>query len=361
MSNSADTVELDPVVAVVPHMLGHVPVESLVVVWVSENGSLVQAERLDLADVAEHLSPSFVLEEIVYPMSRAPRVMRGVYAFVLVVSDSGVYTPSGEFRYTTMVDEVVDVLTGNGFAVPAAIRVSGGRWWEFGCDAGCCPREGRVVSERAVATAATVFGEPTPFETRAEIEAGFMQVGHPAREIGQQVGVLRTAVRAAAGGKPEAVHARVVLRQTTHALVQTIMSPSRNVTRDDLVVLAAAMTDTAVRDATLMDIVVLGEDAPERGLFRLGRLFQDAAVGAGKYGAGAFTVAAVAFWLAGDGTRATLACIAALDIYDVPVDAPLEIDSSPVAAVLLASIRCGAHPAEWAAGMLAGMSTEPAF
>ncbi|MCU1659009.1 MAG: hypothetical protein JWO57_3665 [Pseudonocardiales bacterium] len=135
----------------VPYLLGFHPQASLVIVGLHAS-RLVVTVRLDLVDLATpHL-----LGGAIEAMHRG-----GASELVAALYDDavgpGVRRP---VRSHEAVDSVHVEAARVGCTVLDVLRVSGGRWWSFGCAVPeCCPPEGRALpSASSVAAAATYAG-----------------------------------------------------------------------------------------------------------------------------------------------------------------------------------------------------------
>lgn len=118
-------------VAVVPHLVGFVPTESLVLLALQGPRRRVRtAMRLDLppADVAERVAASMVAR------------LRALWAEAVVVL---VYTDlPGRLAGREVADALVRQCARAGLAVPEALLVRSGRFWSYTCTGPCCPAEG---------------------------------------------------------------------------------------------------------------------------------------------------------------------------------------------------------------------------
>lgn len=121
--------------AMIPSMLGFVPVESLVLLGVRANGELAVALRVDREDC--------LIDDVVAPMARAvsAHLSRDGTDFVVIVS----YTHCN-VRLACDAADAMRTAIGGTFRRMEVWAVQSGRFFAPGCaDAGCCPGTGRAL------------------------------------------------------------------------------------------------------------------------------------------------------------------------------------------------------------------------
>jgi hypothetical protein len=133
----ASTVQLraatpDAVLAVVPHMLGFYPSQSLVVLGLGEQHRVTVTFRYDLPEPYDHVLAADIAQHAVYVLGRerirsALLVGYGPEEFVLPV-----------------LAQTAARLGNHGIHLEEALRAEAGRYWSLLCDdPSCCPPEGR--------------------------------------------------------------------------------------------------------------------------------------------------------------------------------------------------------------------------
>jgi hypothetical protein len=150
------------VLAVVPHLLGFRPADSLVMLGIGGPHARIRlAFRYDLPDPSDDEVAADIAEH-------ASSVLRRQHLAMAIVVG---YGPGS--AVTPLVDAVVPALREAGIAVQDVLRVEGDRYWSYTCeDPGCCPPEG------------------TPFDTS----------GHPASTALAAAGLTVRADRAELAG-----------------------------------------------------------------------------------------------------------------------------------------------------------------
>jgi uncharacterized protein DUF4192 len=150
------------ILAVVPHLLGFKPADSLVMLGIGGPHARIRlAFRYDLPDPPDEEVAADIAEH-------ATAVLRRQHLGMAIVAGYGPGT-----AVTPLVDVVVPALREAGISVQDVLRVERGRYWSYACqDPACCPPEG------------------TPFDT----------AGHPASAALAAAGLTVRADRAALAG-----------------------------------------------------------------------------------------------------------------------------------------------------------------
>lgn len=135
----------EEVIALVPHVLGFHPTESLVVLGIGPTSSrLLMTYRYDLPDDAS-------MRSAVAGHALATAKQSGVESVLLIGYGEGP-------QVTPVVDALRDVASGEQVTIRDALRVTGNRYWSYLCeDPACCPPEGAVVSARSRAAIGEVM------------------------------------------------------------------------------------------------------------------------------------------------------------------------------------------------------------
>jgi hypothetical protein len=122
----------EAVLAVVPHMLGFYPSQSLVVLGLGERSRVVVTFRYDLPDPFDYDVASDIAQHADYVLGReriTAALMVGYGPAELVAGVAAVTSAR---------------LTSSGVEVQEVLRADGGRFWSLLCDdLACCPPEGR--------------------------------------------------------------------------------------------------------------------------------------------------------------------------------------------------------------------------
>lgn len=156
--------------AMIPSMLGFIPVESLVLLGVRASGELAVALRVDREDC--------LIDDVLGPMARAvsAHLTRDGTDLVVIVS----YTDQN-VRLACDAADALRAAIGGTFRRLEVWAVQGGRFFAPGCaDAGCCPGTGRALpaqgaGELSVASAkwltSGLHGKQTPAWGSAPVAA----------------------------------------------------------------------------------------------------------------------------------------------------------------------------------------------
>jgi hypothetical protein len=123
----------DAVLAVVPHMLGFYPSQSLVVLGLGEQHRVIVTFRYDLPEPYDHLLTTDIAQHAEYVLSRE----RIRSALVVGYGSEELVLPA--------LAQMAAKLGNHGIHLEEALRAEGGRYWSLLCDdPSCCPPEGRA-------------------------------------------------------------------------------------------------------------------------------------------------------------------------------------------------------------------------
>lgn len=184
----------------IPHLLGFVPAQSLVVVGLKPPRRRIGATmRVDLAGPDDDRT---LAEQVAGFL--AGKGMTG--ALIAVYDDEDVAEPPGGGglvrRRLTL--EVTRALKAVGMEVQDAVLVRGGRWWSYRCfDDACCPREGTPLvdaSSPGVVTAVFAVEHGMPLASREAVVASLasdvpLGMGEQVQQARQQLLGLSVAER----------------------------------------------------------------------------------------------------------------------------------------------------------------------
>jgi len=188
------------ILAVVPHLLGFKPADSLVMLGIGGAHARIRlAFRYDLPDPPEDELAADIAEH-------AAAVLVRQHLGMAIVAG---YGPGS--AVTPLVDVVVPALREAGISVQDVLRVESGRYWSYACeDPGCCPPEGTPFDTSAhPASAALAAAGLTVRADRAALADTLAPVADAAASMRaavgrarQQAGELTDLAAAAEGGDP---------------------------------------------------------------------------------------------------------------------------------------------------------------
>jgi hypothetical protein len=241
------------VVAVLPHYLGYVPAESLVVVCLDQpRGRLGLTMRFDLPLAAHEAD---LVEQVVGRVrrQRASRVLLAVYTAEPDLTG---------LPRTLLVDSVLDALPG--VEAIDALLVRGERFWSYLCrSARCCPPEGRPVDQVGLedeqvgllAAELVLQGRVTMPSREALEESIAGPVGRAADAAGRSCGSAFEDLRLAReAGERDAYIEQLLVLWAAAALRFSLPRPELH--PDDAASLAVSLGDKLLRDvvATRFDV-----------------------------------------------------------------------------------------------------------
>jgi hypothetical protein len=277
------------VTALVPHLVGFVPEESLVLVCLTGPRRRVGLTmRVDLAECEDVLDAA---------ASLAARAAHAEAAAALVV----VYTEGAE-PLDPLVDAVDDALTEAGVALQDALLVRGGRWTSYLCgDPRCCPPKGTPLDAAPSPALALVRAEQAlagraVLPSRADLVAALRP---PDRDSGSAEAAAALSHEVRTRGR-EAV--RVDALAAWRAAVDAAEDPRASW---DAAIFAVRLQDVRIRDAVLA-WAPDDADALSRVLVDLARST------AAPYDVPVCTLLAVVAWVQGNGALANVALDRAL-------------------------------------------------
>jgi uncharacterized protein DUF4192 len=294
----------DGVLAVVPHLLGFHPADSLVMLGVGGPHARIRVTfRYDLPDPPDSELALDIAEHAVAVLRRQDLLM----AIAIGYGPGRTVTP--------VVDGVVDALRKAGIAVHDVLRVEGGKYWSYLCgDPQCCPPDGVPFDASAhPASAALAAAGMTVRPDRAALAdtlAAAAELAQPMREAvqraRQKVGNLLDFEAAAAGGDPFQRVADCGRRSVKRAIAR-YRQGGELTDHDEIAWLGVALGDLRVRDDAWARMDPRFNEAHQRLWVDLIRHLP-ADVVAAPAALLAFTA-----WQAGDGALASVAIERALE------------------------------------------------
>lgn len=317
-------------VALVPFLLGFVPQESLVGIWVRD-AAVVLTQRIDLpAGLAEPRQQSLATQFV----ALADRA-RADGLVLLAFTES---EPSEE--HADLMTQVATCAEDRGITVLDALEVRAGRYRSTLCSADCCPQEGTPVRQSVsdeVAAAFAISGVAA-LGSRAEVVAS-LQSDPPA------VARIEPLVVAAETDDELCVldtRALEVWRDTRIDLLLDLLAQGAAIDDRGVVAVLTGLTDIRVRDTVAWH---LARSAQCQTAFdALTAVTRAAPEG---YVAPAATACAMLAWFLGDGARACIALDRAL------ADDP----GYALARLVEQAVQAGLPPGGWRAA-LAAMSED---
>ena len=329
----------DAVVTAVPYLLGFMPTESIVIVWVAA-GTIALTQRIDLPDA--NLTPDESKNFAASVVSSALQA-EAESAVVCIFTDRGDGT---DLPYLDLVAGLMVAMHGAGIQTSDALLVSSeaehlaNRWWSYLCTSGCCPPEGRDVDERVALGIRAKFAllGVAAMESREGLEKSLDSDALAAGRVALLVKKQFEGSNAEIDPK-EAESAVEEWRQVCIPFVLDVLTAARNQDHLDeaqCAHLLLGLADVRVRDTFLWH---LAREADRHGILAvLLDSLRKAPVG---LVAPVATVAAICAWLLGDGARALIALDRAED------DDP----GYSLAELVRYSLSCGMPPKIWLAAM----------
>ena len=284
------------VAALVPHLVGFHPCESLVAVALRPPRKRVGLVlRVDLRD-----EPALV-HQVVESLLRD-----GPQSSLLIVHSEAASTP--EHPWSGLVRSVEQALAERGVDVEEALLVRAGRWWSYRCVAACCPSTGTLLDRQSPAAqrvaAAAAYEGRAVLPTRADLVASVGPVlplgAAPAEQLQAQARVDLAERRRADPAPAE----RRELQRWRAALLAWQERPARPEPAE-VAALVVALRGTGVRD----EVMSWGADRDDA---LLGLLLQVAQGAVPPDDAPVCTVLAWVGYARGDGALALIALERAL-------------------------------------------------
>lgn len=302
--------------ALLPHLLGFVPSESLIAIWVRDD-AVILTQRLDLPK-----SPQ-AHEAVITAFVAAGRHATAQSVVLCIVSDE-------IESFTPLALAMADAIAESGVNVLDALEVSPDHYRSLLCHEPCCPPEGSEISgqlRHEVAASFAVTGTQV-LASRDELVASWARdLDQAAAFEGRVVGIEQELELVLADpGEVEP------WRDRTAPIVMGWLAGDRDLTHDELARLVVWIADVRVRDMALWSIARLDDARAALHLLRAAvRLAPDG------YVAPVATCAAMTAWFTGDGARAGCALKRALN------DDP---DYS-LATLLDRAVHAGLEPTLW--------------
>lgn len=294
----------DGILAVVPHLLGFHPSDSLVMLGIGGPHARIRiAFRYDLPDPPERDLAADIAAHAVTVLSRQHLTM----AIAVGYGSGRTVTP--------VVDVVAPALREAGIAVQDALRVEGGRYWSYVCgDPDCCPPGGvpfdSVGHPASAALAAAGLPVRADRAALADTLASAAEDTRPMREAVERArraaGQLIDLEVAASGGDPFLRIADAGRRSVKQVIARYRRGGELD-DHDEIAWLGVALGDLRVRDDAWARMDPRFNDAHQRLWTSLVRRLPADLVAA--------PAALLAFtaWQAGDGALASVAIERALD------------------------------------------------
>lgn len=283
------------IVAALPHLLGFVPRDSLVVVWISA-GRIALTQRIDLPDppsdagaIAEHL------------------VRTGAHADATEVVTIVVASPgTGRQVHAELVGALGDVAQVAGLHVLDALHLEGERFWSYLCAGECCPVQGRLVEAGEHERIARAFGSSAPVEGRESLEEAWMRDLSGAARVERLIIDLEAEDDAAL--REPCIEQLEAWRDSRIDAIDSWLVGSDALDDTQWAHLLIGLCDVRVRDTIVWQLAQ--RELLTAEIAQLGEGLTRAPDG---YVAPIATLLAVCCWQAGDGARAMIAIERALD------------------------------------------------
>jgi Domain of unknown function (DUF4192) len=308
-------------VAVVPHLVGFVPTESIVLMALRGRRRRLQVTvRLDLPEPAD-------VEPVAASLVTRLRCLRAD-AVVAVV-----YTDDGErLARRDLIDALADGCRAARIELTEAILVRGGRFWSYTCSQSCCPAEGTPLDDSGtgpvgLVQAETALSGRVVLADRAELEGA----------LGPPVDAALTAAFRRAGRDPAWTR---MSRAERLSLWRSAVDAWPGTSSDGMR-LALALQDVPLRDEVATWVL----DQPEALLAVLRQLAHRTPA---PWNVPVCTVLAWASYAEGDG-----------GIANVALDKALAADPTYSLAVLLRTAVDGMVPPAQIRGILRASGTKP--
>jgi hypothetical protein len=332
----------DTLVAAVPYLLGFIPLESLIVVWLDGSRVLV-TQRADLPVESATGGGVEFAEALVRPL----RAHSPSGAVILIASGDGLVGMVGmvgherngpvlELPHAALAAAVIAAIEDMGIDVLDALLVHGDRYWSYCCEGTCCPAEGRSV-DPVVATAVAanfVIRGVVALDSREEVMAVLAHDALAANRIEpllieaeQDLGLVL------GSGEPEILER---WRDDSIDVISALVIGGEELCDAGVVEVLLGLSDVRVRDTLAWQI---SRTADRHGALDV--LCHITRVAPEGYVAAVATCAGITAWLLGDGAKASTAVGRAL------VDDP----AYSLALLIATSLAAGLPPASWGEAM----------
>lgn len=321
-------------VCALPHLLGFVPQDSLVAIWVRD-GCIALTQRLDLPPGAAAVAAA---GELVATARQADADS------VLVVICADVDTPPvTELPHAALAIAVAAAAEASGVDVLDALLTDGARYASYLCADACCPPEGRVVTAADRRRMADAFGGAAPQARRADLDAELAPDVQAQSIVDPLIDERESDLQAEIASAVERARraAREAWRDAQINAIESILHGGGDDDETGIAPGELARVLVGLRDVRIRDTIVweLAQDDPlgtGQGS-TLAVLVKALRAGPPGYVAPVATVLALARWQCGDGTRAVMALERAL------ADEP----DYPLALLAAHTIRAGTPPGSW--------------
>jgi len=294
----------DGLLAVVPHLLGFHPADSLVMLGIGGPHSRIRLTfRYDLPDPPEQELATDIAEHAVAVLSRQRLTM----AVAIGYGPASTVTP--------VTDVVLDALRKAGIAIQDVLRVDGGRYWSYLCgDPQCCPPDGVAFDASAHPASAALAAAGLPARpdraalagTLAPVADAAMAMREAVQRARRKAGNLIDFEAAAAGGDPFQAVADAGRRSVKQAIAR-YRRGGELADHDQIAWLGVVLGDLRVRDDAWARMDPQFNDAHQRLWIDLVKLLPADVVAAPA------ALLAFAAWQAGDGALASVAIERALE------------------------------------------------
>ncbi len=294
----------DGILAVVPHLLGFKPADSLVMLGIGGPHARIRlAFRYDLPDPHDDEIAADIAEHAI-------TVLRRQHLGMAIVAGYGSGT-----AVTPLVDVVVPALREAGISIADVLRVEGGRYWSYACqDPGCCPPEGTQFDTSGhPASAALAAAGLTVRADRAALAGTLAPVADVAASMRaavgrarQRAGELMDLAAAAEGGDPFLPVADSG-RRSVKQVITSYRRGGRLTDHEEMAWLGVALGDLRVRDDAWARMDPGFHEAHQRLWVDLVRHLPT------EFVAAPAALLAFTAWQGGDGALASVAIERALD------------------------------------------------
>ena len=320
-------------VCALPHLLGFVPQESLVAIWIRE-GCVALTQRLDLPPGAAVVAAA---EELVATARRA----HADSVLVVICSDVDT-TPATERPQTALALAVATAAEASGVDVLDALLTDGTRYASYLCADACCPPEGREVTSADRRRVADAFGGEAPDARRADLDAELAPDAQAQSIVDPLIEEWESDLQAEIESAVDRAR-RTVREAWRDAQIDAIESILRDgddsgdsIAPAELARVLVGLRDVRIRDTIVWELAQHDPLGDPQGS-SLAVLTRAMRAGPAGYIAPVATVLALARWQSGDGARAVMALERAL------ADDP----DYALAHLAAQSIRSGTPPSSW--------------
>jgi len=288
--------------AVVPHLLGFHPSQSMVVVGLNErSGRIMLGFRYDLPDPPDAARSRDIAQH-------ASTVLKARRIKIAIAAGYGPGT-----LVTPVAEALREVLLGVGITLRDLLRVQDGRYWSYACqDPGCCPPDGVPFDGPAhPAAAALAAAGITARPDRAALAGSLAPLAGPAAQaMARATERAQHRARELAAAAPEPTASQRLVIDVGRAAVRDAIGAYRGggeiTDHDELAWLSVSLADLRVRDEAWARMDPRFRSAHQR-------LWIDVVRHASEpYVPAAASLLAFVAWQSGDGALANIAIERAL-------------------------------------------------